>query len=281
MRCDEARVLIPSLLLGDIAADERAALKEHLSACADCRQEAASLRIVPELLKEPHLAATPPTDLKISALARVAADDLAGALGSAPLPAPPRDLKERAIARALEPTAPKPRRLGAPTLIAAAAALIGIGFAVDSRMDMQGLDRRVDSERAMRIRAESALGPAGHSMQDFLLTGRDASAEAELVHFKHDNFRVTMTLSNFKPCPPDHHYELWLKGAKGVVGLGTFRMVRPDNLTLSFSVGVDPAEFPEVVATMEPNDGDPRMSKNVVASAVLDETAIHHGRYDE
>lgn len=280
MRCEEARLMIGQLLLDDLDGEERRALKQHLSSCPDCRREAASFRALPGLLADARLETAPPTDLKISALARVAAEDLATSLGSATTPAPPPDLKERAIARALEAPAGR-KRTSRGTWLAVAAAALGIAFAIDSRVDMQGLDRQVTSERAMRIRAESSFGPAGHPMQEFQLTGRDASADAELVHFRHDNFRVTMTLKDFKPSPPNHHYELWLKGDKGVVGLGTFRIIRPDNLTLSFSVGVDPKEFPEVLATLEPNDGDPQMSEDIVARAVLDEGAIYHGRYDE
>ncbi len=281
MRCDDARLTFGELLLDDLGPHQRQALKDHLTACSGCRLEAASLRALPGLLAEVRIDAAPSATLKTSALARVAAQDLAISLGSATTPAPPPDLKERAIARALEAPAASRRRSSPATWLAAAAAVIGIGFAIDSRVDMQGLDRQVSSERAMRIRAESSFGPAGHPMQTFRLTGNDASAAAQLVHFRHDNFRVTMTLQDFKPSPPDHHYELWLKGDKGVVGLGTFRIVRPDNLTLSFSVGVDPKEFPEVLATLEPNDGDPRMSEDIVARAVLDEGAIYHGRYDE
>lgn len=281
MRCDDARLLIPQLLLDDLDAEERDALKKHLAGCGECRREAASLRTLPDLIREAGLAPAPSANLKVSALARVAAEDLATALGSATAPSPPSDLKERALARALEPPAAPRRRSSAPTWLAAAAALIAIGFAASSQVEMQDLDRQVSSERAMRIRAESALGPVGHPMQEFRLTDHDASAQGELVHLRHDNFRVTMTLSDFEPSPPDQHYELWLRGPRGVVGLGTFRIDRPDDLTLSFSVGVDPREFPEVVATLEPNDGDPRMSDHVVADTLLDRTAVHPGDYDD
>lgn len=281
MRCEGARLLIPQLLVGDLDPAKMPELETHLETCPACREELASMRSVKALLRDPSLSAMPSGDLKVTALARVAAEDLALALGSSPGPAPPADLKRRAITRALEASRDNRKRTTTATWIAAAAALIGIAFAVESRVEMQDLDRRADSERKMRIRAEAAVGPAGHPMQSFKMTGRGASADAQLVHFRHDNFRVTMTLKDFKPSPPDHHYEMWLKGHKGVVGLGTFRIVRPDELTVSFSVGVDPMDFPEVMATLEPNDGDPRMSKNVVARALLDRGSIHHGSYNE
>lgn len=53
MNCTDVRNLLPSLLYSDVSADEKTALRLHLSNCPACNQEWNSLQRLPELLDAP------------------------------------------------------------------------------------------------------------------------------------------------------------------------------------------------------------------------------------
>lgn len=284
MKCDVIRPELVAHLRGELDEARRAEVEVHVASCPDCRSDLEVFRQMGELLSEAELGERPPDHLKETALARVETEDLGRLLSATAAAMPPPDLKDRAMSRALagkptKPTATRPRR--ALTWMAAAAAVTGIAIAAGSQARMQDLDRRLASMQASVRRAERSLGPVGHPMQAFQLAGRTAQADAELVHFKHDNYRMTVKLSNMDVTPPDHHYEMWLSGDEGEVSVGNFRLKRPDDLTLNFTIGVDPGDFPEVLITLEPSDGDPRKSSELVARAQLDRDALYHGPYEE
>lgn len=282
MRCDEIAQLLPSYVLGDATDAEIDHVERHVEGCEACDRELESVRALGALLDDALLGARPPASLKDAAFARVQAEDLGVLLGGTSVAAPPADLKERALSRALTDPgtagATKRRRAG---LLAVAAAVTGIGIAAGSQMQVQDLDRRLATMQASVRQAEDSFGPMGHPMQEVRLAGNDATGEAELLHFKHDNYRMTVKLDDIEVTPPGHHYEMWVAGEEGEVSVGSFRLKRPDDLTLSFTMGVDPADFPEVLITLEPTDGDPRMSSDLVATAWLDRDAIHHGTNEE
>lgn len=285
MRCDETRLDLVAYLRDELAEERRRELGDHLSACPACRRDMETFRQVAEGLAEARLEERPPSHLKELAFARVEAEDVGRLLSATAAVAPPPDLKHRAMSRALadaprdQMAAKRPRR--ALTWMAAAFAVAGIAIAAGSQMRLQDLDRRLASMQASVRRAERSLGPLGHPMQDFQLAGRGGQGEGELVHFKHDNYRMTVKLSDMDVTPPGHHYEMWLSGPDGEVSVGSFRLKQPDDLTLNFTTGVDPGDFPEVLITLERSDGNPQMSSELVARAELDRDAIYRGPYDD
>ena len=282
MRCDEIAQLLPSYVLGDATDVERGHVEKHVEGCEECARELESVRALGALLDDALLATRPPASLKDAVFARVQAEDLGVLLSGTGVTAPPADLKERALNRALTglggSRGTTRRRAG---LLAVAAAVTGIGIAAGSQMQVQDLDRRLATMQSSVRQAEDSFGPLGHPMQEIQLAGSDAAGEMELLHFKHDNYRMTVKLDDIEVTPPGHHYEMWVAGDQGEVSVGSFRIKRPDDLTLSFTMGVDPADFPEVLITLEPTDGDPRMSSDLVAAAWLDRDAIHHGSNEE
>ena len=77
------------------------------------------------------------------------------------------------------------------------------------------------------------------------------------------------------------HYAVWVRGETGDVSIGTFRLQRPDDFDIPFALGVNPSEFPELVVSIEPNDGNPRLTGEVVTSGQFDLDRVHHGIYED
>lgn len=298
MRCEEVRLDLVAFLRRELNEAQNRELQEHLASCLDCTGEKNAFEEMLDLVREAQLNERPSADLKMAALAAVETVELSALLSRSWSVAPPPDLKERAISRALEArpgvVARLPRR-PASTWIAAAAAFVGIGLAFGSQAQVQTIGRELDQARSaqqtigkeldqarsVQQRAIDQLGPVGHELQDVQLAGAQASATAKLVHFSHDNYRVSVTLQHLEPTPTNHRYEVWMKGPRGETTIGSFRLIRPDHLRTSFSMGVDPGDFPELLITLEPNDGDPAMSNTILARATLDRDSMYHGVYDE
>ena len=282
MSCDEFVIELPAYLRDELDANDRRPLEGHLHSCAHCRLELDRTRQVVEVLEAAGLAERPP-GLKSHALARTQDDRIAEVIRTAALgPPPPADLKQRALERArgkaFRPVRSDGRRVPLVAAALAAAALAIALFAISSRVQ---IDRLQDELRDLRASVEERYGPAGHPLQTFALAGPGASAHGELVHFRHDNYRLRLEADDFPLTPTGHHYELWLTGDGGEVSLGSFRVLKPDEVTFNFAIGVDPADFPAVELTLERNDGDPSKSGEVLARARLDVDKLRHGSYEE
>ncbi|HHC08374.1 MAG TPA: anti-sigma factor [Actinobacteria bacterium] len=72
--------------------------------------------------------------------------------------------------------------------------------------------------------------------------------------------RVVLDATLLPSAPGDHTYELWFAGEDGVVSAGTFRAGGDVELT----VGVARRDYPTILVTLEPLDGDPAPSDLVV-----------------
>ncbi len=72
MICTEARRLLPALLYGHLPATEQQFLENHLSECADCREEAQALHGVRHLLDR---LPTPPVEVNLARLYLRAAEE--------------------------------------------------------------------------------------------------------------------------------------------------------------------------------------------------------------
>ena len=122
--------------------------------------------------------------------------------------------------------------------------------------------------------------PAGHQTQVVALSGSGPS-RAIVDHYRHDNFRITLSVEGYEPTPPGVRYAVWVRGAGGDVAIGTFRLKRPDAFRIPFALGVNPSEYSELVVTLEPNDGDPELTGEVVTQGSFDPATVHHGTYDD
>lgn len=113
MNCDEALLAISAALDGEISPRERAALSEHLLACAGCRELAADLRVLTEELERSD---------------REPPEELAAAI-------------RKAVAEEAKAPAPKKRRapyLRTVAVLALCVCLGGAGLFAAGRMGMKG-----------------------------------------------------------------------------------------------------------------------------------------------
>jgi hypothetical protein len=105
-------------------------------------------------------------------------------------------------------------------------------------------------------------------MQFVTLEGASAPPDAatvELVRYGDDGYRVELE-GGVRPAPSGFYYELWMVGASGRVSCGAFT----GGSFHHFPVGVDPAEYPYLQITLEPEDGDESMNGTVQWEGRLD-----------
>jgi hypothetical protein len=285
LSCEDVRLDLVPHYRGDLNADRTAAIDTHLRSCGRCREDLAELVWAASLIERHVTAESPSAGTKEGAFALLEAERLGPLLVRAGLWTPPDDLKARALGRAVTAESPpagvtRLRSRAVPAALAAAAA-IALFFAVSYRSQLQGV--AADRDRAQEIaqRAEEQVGPPGHPMQTLTLAGAGLDAEVDLFHFRHDNYRIVLDILDMPVTPPDHHYELWLTGERGDVSVGSFRIKSEDRFVNAWVVGVDPGDFPNLVLSVERNDGDPALGGRVVSRAAFDPGHVYHGRYDE
>lgn len=263
---------------------ERAAVEAHLGSCQACREDLADLLETVSLVRHHVPRNAAPPAMKEGALALVEVERVRDLMEGARLHAAPPGLKARALAGVAADARGAnvgrfPSRIGRAAL--AAAAVVAVAFAFTYRSQMGDIAEERDRAEEIARRAEGQMGPAGHPVQTLALAGDGVRADVELYHFRHDNYRVVLDLEAMPVTPPGHHYEAWLTSPDGEVSAGSFRIKSEDRFKIAWVVGVDPADFPGLVLTVEPNDGDPSMSSRVLARAAIDPHEVRHGPYDE
>lgn len=277
MNCSAASEQLALHAREELVGEERDQLARHLEACDACRAELAVLEEVMTGLERFGID-PPPADLRSSVLGTVESLALAPLLTHAV--EPPRPELKAAVLAAIDsdpqktnslaqvvPLKPKRARL-AQVLAAAAFVIAGvvIGSTVASRPDVRG--------------GTGGDIPAGHQTQVVALRGSGPS-RAIVHHYRHDNFRITLSVEGYETTPPGTHYAVWVRGASGDVAIGTFRLKRQDDFHIPFALGVNPSEYSELVVTLEPNDGDPELTGEIVTQGNFDPESVHHGTYDD
>jgi hypothetical protein len=279
MTCGEVQADLYPLARNELSSDDARAVLDHIAGCPECRRERAALAVTIDVIAESK-AAIPPEHLKAAVLGAVEAERLGPALRDAVPAVPDPSLRARVledIARA-RPDARTSRRAVA---LAVAAGVIVLAVMVAGWLRIRGLEDDVQQLRAATEAAESRFGPTGHELQAFALSGVAGTVEGQLTHYRHDNYRLTLEVGALEPTPPQTYYAVWLRGERGTEPIGTFRLKRPDRFVVNFAAAVDPAEYPEVLVTLEPDDGDPRLTGETIASGTLDTGKVHHGEYEE
>ena len=261
---------LAAYVMEDAAPDEKVDIEEHLRGCAGCRATSSRLRVVTGVLVDVPWAEEPRRELEAEVFELIRLEPVVRLASLAVVdPPPPADLEERALANVVpsEVVVVQPDRWSRVSKVLApvmAAAAIGLGVLVlDLSRDSGGdiTDPRV---------------PRGHLMQSVALSGTEAEAEIELVHFRHDNYRLELHADDLPIPPSGSRYEVWLTGPDGYVSAGSFRLVRPDDIVLEFLVGIDPKEYGRVEVTLEDADGDPSKSDRVVLTGRIDPAHVDH-----
>ena len=93
----------------------------------------------------------------------------------------------------------------------------------------------------------------------------DAAATAELLDTP-SGVAITLDIAELPPARKGFFYEAWVKGPNGSVAVGTFhfRDGQDPEEPIELWSGVDLAEYPTLTITLEPEDGNPASSGQVV-----------------
>nr|WP_272948501.1 anti-sigma factor [Kribbella sindirgiensis] len=107
--------------------------------------------------------------------------------------------------------------------------------------------------------------------QTFALSGTElatgAKARAELRDTP-SGVEITLRTSGLDGAAPGTYYEAWVKGAKGLVPIGTFHLRGESDRVVLWS-GVDMAAYPAMTVTVQPEGGGAASSGRVVLSGAV------------
>ena len=279
--CEEVRPNLAEYLVGSLEQSHREEVEAHLDDCRDCTRQLESLESIERLAAMNPPAPEPPARLADHVFALVGAEEAAAAARKAAIgPEPPPDLEQRALARAgIFPgrDRPWPVRVAAALApaLALAAAVLSFMYA-DARNDLDSAQEPAAGPTSGAVIEQLAGLPIGHPMQTVELSGESAAADMQLVHFRHDNYRLELHAADLPGLVPNHYYEVWLSGRDGEISAGSFRILWPDDLVFNFNVGIDPAEYHHIEITQEPVDGATFKEGPVVMRGNFDPTHVAH-----
>ncbi|MDQ3954709.1 MAG: hypothetical protein M3285_04065 [Actinomycetota bacterium] len=262
--------------IDNLSADRRTTCEEHLAVCEHCREALQNLdQLVGALEDIPSERA--PADLEEHVFALVDHDRTVRLLKDAPLaPTPDADLESRTLAQIEGDTTGAALLRQKPTgysrnvvrsLVGVAAILLaGLAFTTFKIADLnEELDRK-----------NGNAPPPGHLVQTIALGKTEGDVGLRLIHFRHNNYRLRLYTDHFPVQRQGHHYEVWLEGSGGQALAGSFRITHPDEVTLEFNIGVDPALHNHITILEEADDGDLSRDGRVVAKGTLDPDHVDH-----
>jgi anti-sigma factor RsiW len=238
IRCDDARPLLGSHVLGGLDANEAAIAERHLRTCAECRQIHARLATLPPLLDmaEPDLSidTAPSPLLESSVLAGFAARERDGASGSR--------RGRRRIAR------PARWQVAIASALAGGAAAIGV-LALAGAFSSSG----DATETGITLRPPTGSGAASaHARLVSTSAGTDVALEADLPRLRGAQL-----------------YELWFARGDGAVSAGTFTVDAHGRAHLRMTSAARARDYDRIGITREPDGADPaRNGPSVVVGAL-------------
>lgn len=258
-RCDDVRLDFHSYLMGELTPPGAQEVRRHVDACEPCRQELDRVGSVHKFLVDAPLEHSPGRRLEEEVFALVELDRVGTLASAVPLaPEPPDDLERASLMRA-GVVGPRPSRVTTILVPALSVATVVLGIL--------GFNWRSEADR-MR----DDHGPLGRTFQLVTLENAPAAPPedktVELVRYGDAGYRVE-TDTAFPAAPDGYYYELWMVGASGRVSCGAFT----GGSVHHFPVGVDPAEYPYLQITLEPEDGDESMNGTVQWEGRIDYTA--------
>ena len=197
----------------------------HVRTCPNCQAVVAELDEIRDAMAQPAMWAEPDPSLESRVVAAVERADMEQA-GSA---APVVPLKSR-------------RRLRfTPILVGAVAAVLLLGAVLGGGL-VKILDRGPGADAQVAL-AGTPLAPK-------------ARGDADLTNSA-NGVEIRLHLSGLPRAPAGFYYQAWVKGAKGLVPIGTFHTGDGD-VTLWSGVPLD--QYPTITVTLEEEGGDPASS---------------------
>lgn len=230
--------LTGAYVLDALGPEETAAFESHLRSCRDCRDEVTELRATAARLGS-AVAAPPPESLRASVLAAVA---------RTPQTERPAPAEHLGVAR------PRSTRRW-PAVAAAAAVLAAVavgGTAVQRERDAR-------AEAALLSAALHVVAAPDAVSLDMDLGAAHVVASQEMG--------AAVLMASDVPMPPDGVYQLWMMHADGSPAPGPTFM--PHDGEVMAVVEGDLTDVAELAVTLEPDDGDATMSKEVLATVEL------------
>src|SRR5215204_933464 len=258
MRHEEYKQLLALEAVGALDAEERARLEEHLPSCSECREElremsdaaASLLYTVAPVQPSPELRAGILARVRGSAPAEVFVDpsevvappkavDPSEALGRAPTPAAPRDL--RTLLRDLclwQLLAWRPALGFGAAAAAVAVVLLGLtsltlwNRAQSLSAEVASLSDRlreaqgeISGQREQLARAREEQGVlASPAVSVAELSGKKPAPQAHAVlAYDRTSGRAVVMATGLPPCPEGHAYQLWLIADNKPLPGGTFK----------------------------------------------------------
>lgn len=116
------------------------------------------------------------------------------------------------------------------------------------------------------IMVSSPAQPSGRIALSGSSLAPEATGSVALERLPEGSVRVELAISGLPRAEAGEFYELWLVGDGGRVSAGTFRS-DGSPLVRVFMTAADPAKYPRIGITLEPDDGNPAASDQRVAGS--------------
>ncbi len=259
LRCDEVVDLAASFVLGALPDDEMAAVRDHLSTCAEPHPEIAELGGVLPVLQASVPPMDPPAALKERIMAAAAADLAARRREAAPTTMVPADTPAAADeARTTEPTrSPQPTEIGSkrqPRLswVLGIAAVLGIALLGAWNLSLQGqLDGARAYERQVAAVLDAARQPGALTA---IMTTPSGEGPNGLAAITADG-EMQIAMRDLPPTTGGEVYEAWMiLPDTAPAALGAVR-VGDDGVAYFVADGVPPEAGIVLAVTREPRPG--------------------------
>ncbi len=221
---------VAGYVLGSLDARERETFERHLAGCRACQRDLEDMRGMPALLAR----AAEPVEVPAGMQSRVL-----GTIGGEPRPA--------SGTAAAGPRRARPRRTVTWALGAAAAVALAFlaGLGLGRGLPAGGQP----AQTAQTIRLVAADG----STASGVATVRNASAGRV----------VELSVRGLRPPPSGHFYTCWLVADDDTlqrqdrVSVGSFETSPDGTATVRWETAADPARYPHLGVTLEPDNGSP------------------------
>ena len=215
-------------VLGVLEPEEAAAFEAHLAGCRECQRDLEELGSVPAFLEQ----AAPAVDV-------------------------PSGLRERTFASIEEAAMPPRRTVELRKVVAAAAAVLVIGFGTAV------------------VREATRPAPAAAQVVELTAPAGGTARAVATVRATETGGVIEMEVQGLAPPPAGSFFECWLVAAEGDsvdrpnrVSVGTFTVNGNGRATVRWDFTADVARFPRMGITVEPDDGNPvHTTERVLAGA--------------